>query len=129
MSTAKLFNLARMWAKSLINHAMIRELLYADDAAFVAHTEAEAQATCDAFSSACDEFGLKISIAKTVVLAQNAPTEPNITINGSSLTVVKKFTYLGSTVTDDNSLDNELDIRIGRASTTFGRLQSRVWNN
>ena len=128
-SSGKLFNLARLRAKTRIKHVMIRELLYADDAAFIAHTEAEVQAMCDAFSAACDEFGLKISISKTVVLAQNTPSIPNVTINGSSLEVVRKFTYLGSTISDDNSLDNELDIRIGRASTTFGRLQSRVWSN
>ncbi len=44
------------------------------------------------------------------------------------LSVVEKFVYLGSTLTENNSLDAELNTRIGRASTTFGRLQSRVWN-
>ncbi len=45
------------------------------------------------------------------------------------LSVVEKFVYLGSTLKANNSLDAELNTRIGRASTTFGRLQSRVWNN
>ncbi len=34
-----------------------------------------------------------------------------------------------STLTANNSLDAELNTKIGCASTTFGRLQSRVWNN
>uniref|UniRef100_H3A7P7 C2H2-type domain-containing protein n=1 Tax=Latimeria chalumnae TaxID=7897 RepID=H3A7P7_LATCH len=32
-------------------------------------------------------------------------------------------------LTSSLSLDRELDVRIGKASVTFGRLTSRVWNN
>lgn len=128
-SSGKLFNLARLRARTKVQDLMVRELLYADDAAFMAHSEAELQQMCDSFASACAELGLRISISKTVVLAQNTPQQPSISINGSLLTVVNKFTYLGSTVTDTNSLDAELDTRLGKASSTFGRLQSRVFKN
>jgi hypothetical protein len=128
-STGKLFNLARLRAKSKIRRVLIRELLYADDAAFVAHTEAELQALCSAFAAACKEFGMTISLKKTVVMAQPASLSPVILIDGSKLEVVDKFTYLGSTVSNSNSLDPELDIRIGKASSTFGRLAERVWKN
>ncbi len=84
---------------------------------------------CNYFAIACTEFGLTISLSKTVVMAQNVPAPPHVTINGTVLSVVEKFVYLGSTLTENNSLDAELNTRIGRASTTFGRLQSRVWNN
>ena len=84
---------------------------------------------CDSFASACTEFGVVISLGKTEVMGQNTPTIPHITINGTELNTVKRFTYLGSTVCDTNSLDTELDVRIGKASTTFGRLQKRVWGN
>ncbi|XP_047993557.1 uncharacterized protein LOC125231993 [Leguminivora glycinivorella] len=42
---------------------------------------------------------------------------------------VDKFCYLGSTVSSNLSLDAEVNIRIGKAATTFGRLRARVWNN
>ena len=45
------------------------------------------------------------------------------------LQVVQEFTYLGSTVTDNLSMDPEIGKRIGRASTTFARLSKRVWEN
>ncbi len=88
-------------------------------AAFVAHTEQEIQEMCNSFATA--EFGLTISLSKTVVMAQN--------VNGTVLSVVEKCVYLGSTLKANNSLDAELNTRIGRTSTTFGRLQSCVWNN
>ena len=43
--------------------------------------------------------------------------------------MVHQFTYLGSTITDNLSLDTELDKRIGKAATTLARLTSRVWTN
>ena len=42
---------------------------------------------------------------------------------------VQQFTYLGSTVTDDLSLDTEINQRIGKAATTLARLTTRVWTN
>ncbi len=84
---------------------------------------------CNYFATACTEFGLTISLSKTVVMAQNVPAPPHITSNGTVLSVVEKFVYFGSTLTANNSLDAELNTRIGRASTTFGWLPSRVWNN
>ncbi|KYO44117.1 sentrin-specific protease 1 isoform B [Alligator mississippiensis] len=40
-----------------------------------------------------------------------------------------KFCYLGSTVSNNLSLDEELNVRIGEAATTFSKLSKRVWNN
>ena len=36
---------------------------------------------------------------------------------------------LGSVVNSSNNLDDEINQRIGKASTNFGRLSSRVWKN
>ena len=54
---------------------------------------------------------------------------PAITVNDYELDVVEQFTYLGSTVTDNLSLDTEIDKRIGKAATTLARLISQVWIN
>lgn len=54
---------------------------------------------------------------------------PSIFIENTKLEVVHSFDYLGSTVTDNLFLDAELDIRLGKAATTLGRVTSRVWNN
>ena len=47
---------------------------------------------------------------------------PIIVINNHTLDVVREFTYLGSTITSNITLDAELDKRIGRASTAMARL-------
>jgi len=127
-SDGRLFNLARLKAKSKVREVTIRDMLFADDAALATHIEAELQSLLDRFAKACDGFGLEISLKKTNVMAQDAE-QPRITINNHELEAVSQFTYLGSTITDNLSLDTEINKRIGKASTTLARLSQRVWNN
>ena len=41
----------------------------------------------------------------------------------------KNFTYLGSTVSESASLDQEITLRMGKASAAYGKLQKRLWRN
>ena len=83
----------------------------------------------DSLATACDLFSLTISIKKTEVLFQGIGESPSIILNGQPLNNVEKFVYLGSTITSSLSLDEELNSRIGKAATTFGKLIGRVWTN
>ena len=76
---------------------------------------------------ACKDFGLIISLKKSNVLGQDVDTPPVITINNYELEVLHQFTYLGSTISDNLSLDVEINKSIRKAATTLGRLTSRVW--
>ena len=128
-SDGRLFNLARLRAKTKVHEVIIRDMLFADDVAIVAHSQNELQSLTDDFSQACKEFGLTISLKKTKVLSQGTIVPPSITIDNYGLDTVQQFTYLGSTITDNLSLDAELDTRIGKAAAIFARLTSRVWTN
>ena len=113
----------------LFNLARLRDMLFADDAAVTSHTEQQLQCLMDRFSQACKDFGLTISLKKTNVLGQDVDTSPVITIDNYELDVVHQFTYLGSTISDNLSLDTEINQRIGKAATMLGRLTTRVWKN
>ena len=52
-----------------------------------------------------------------------------ITIDNYKLDAVCQFTYLGSTITDNLSLDAEIDDMIGKAASTLARLTARVWTS
>ena len=121
----KLFNLSRLKAKTKIQWKLIREMLFADDAAMVAHSQAELQTLMDKFAAACTAFGLTISIKKTEVMGQGTERDPEIFIDYQKLVVSKNFTYLGSTITDNLNLDKELDRRIGRACGIFSQLTKK----
>uniref|UniRef100_H3ASA6 Reverse transcriptase domain-containing protein n=1 Tax=Latimeria chalumnae TaxID=7897 RepID=H3ASA6_LATCH len=108
---------------------LIEDLLFADDTAFVFNSPDELQNMMNKFSDACTKFSMVISIKKTVVTSQGTNISPKIYVNNEALDNVDHFCYLGSTLTSSLSLDRELDVRIGKASVTFGRLTSCVWNN
>ena len=129
-SDGGLFNLSRLRAKTKVRHVLIRELLFADDAALATHSADTLQRLVNQFSSACCEFGLTISLKKTQVLSQNPDiTEPQIHIGDTVLENVDTFTYLGSAVSHKLHLETELSRRIGKASSTMARLSKRVWEN
>ena len=97
-SDVRLFNLARLRAKTKVRKVLIRDMLFADDAAVVTHTQEELQSLMDCFSQACKYFGLTISLKKTNVLGQDTEAPPVITIDDYELDAVSQFTYLGSTI-------------------------------
>ena len=69
--SADLFNVAHFRAKTKTTRILMRELLFADDSALVAHSAEEMQKLVDALSDASKKFGLKIIIKKTEVLYQS----------------------------------------------------------
>lgn len=128
-SDGRLFNLARLRSKTKTRKVLIRDMLFADDAAVTAHSGEDLQMMMDSFSKACKDFGLTISLNKTKVMSQDTTEEPSITIDDYTLEAVPQFTYLGSTISNNLSLDAELNMRIGKAATTFAGLTERVWSN
>ncbi len=60
-------------------------------------------------------------------MCQGTNSTPSVTIYDYELEVVEQFTYLGSTLTKNLSLDSEINKRIGKVSTTLSRLTTRVY--
>nr|VZI44177.1 unnamed protein product [Spirometra erinaceieuropaei] len=58
--------------------------------------------------------------------APNVP--PQVSVNGTQLQVLENFPCLGRTLSRNTKIDDEVANRISKASQTFGRLQSTVWN-
>jgi hypothetical protein len=63
------------------------------------------------------------------IIVQGDTERPALFIDNEELKVVDQFTYLGSSVNNKLSLDQEINIRIGKAATTMNRLTRRVWDN
>ena len=71
--SADLFNVAHFREKTQTTWILMRELLFADDSALVAHSAEEMRKIMDAFSDASKKFRMKINIKKTEVLYQTNP--------------------------------------------------------
>lgn len=80
------------------------DFLFADDAAITAHTAEDVQRLLNHFNRAGTDFGLKISLKITRVMAQDA--DALLTSKSHHiLEVVDDFTHLVSTITDSLSLN------------------------
>ena len=128
-----IFNLRRLLAHTKTIEVLIVELLFADDCALLAHTQEALQYIVNRFAEAAKAFGFTISLKKTEVLHQPPPggvySPHQINIEGTSLNSVEHFTYLGSVISNDAIVNKDLDNRLARASSAFGRPHKRVWEN
>ncbi|KAI8491008.1 hypothetical protein Bbelb_314270 [Branchiostoma belcheri] len=111
------FNLRRLQAHTKTLEQLIRELLFADDAALVAHTEFAMQRVTSCFVEASELFGLEVSLKKTEVLHQPVP--------------LKKYRPTCIKIGEKplKAIDKEVDNRLAKANNAFGRLHSRVWKS
>lgn len=124
-----LFNIARIRAKTKVWKVLIREMLFADVAVLTAHTEEALQWLINRFADTWKEFGLNISLKKTNITDQDTSIIPNNSIGDYTLEVVEDFTYLGSTISSNLSLDAKLNTQIGKAAAAMARLAKIVRDN
>ncbi|BHF59201.1 hypothetical protein SprV_0100215700 [Sparganum proliferum] len=118
----QLLNQRRMHFQSRVSTTSVHEHLFADDCALNTTSEEEMQRSMDLFSAACENFGLVINTQKTVVMHQpppnsaTPPSAPQISVNDTQLQVVENFPYLGSTLSRNTKIDDEVANRISKAS-------------
>ena len=60
---------------------------------------------------------------------REAYSSPHISIDGTDLSTVGHFTYLGSIISNYATISKDLDNRLSKASNSFGRLSKRVWQS
>ena len=128
-----LFNIRRLQATTKLLNERVLELQYADDCAFVAHSPEELQTVLNAATRAYSRMGLTINTTKTEVICQWSASTPStlpvFTVANEQLLVVPSFKYLGSMLSEDCNIDEEVQNRIRQASVSFGRLRRRVFQN
>ena len=54
--------------------------------------------------------------------------EPHIFVNDEQLKATDSFTYLGSTLSREANIDVEVNNRLSKANSAFGRLMKKVWD-
>ena len=57
----------------------------------------------------------------------NLNASPHISIDGINLNAVEHLAYQGSVMSNDATVSKNLDTRLSKASSFFGRLSKRVW--
>ena len=91
---------------------------YADDIALLANTPAQAETQQHSLEWAAAGIGLHVNADKTEYMCFNQGSDIS-TLNGSTLKLVDKFTYQGSSV---SSTETDINTRLSKASTAIDRL-------
>jgi hypothetical protein len=123
----KLFDLKRLKAKTKVLLEYIREAQYADDIAIFCDTASGLQTLLTAYNNTAKRLGLRINAKKTEILCIGEETD--FFIDEVKLVNVNRFKYLGSFVSKDGTLKEELVARIQATSCAYGRLKHRVFDN
>ena len=97
---------------------------YADDIAILANTPNQAETLLHSLEQADAGIGLHVNAHKTEYMCFNQ-TDDISTLDGISLKLVDKFTYLGSSV---SSTEKDIDTRLTKALTAIDKL-SIIWKS
>ena len=77
----------------------------------------------------CSEFVITICLKKINILGQEVSSTPSMFIGDYTLKAVEDFSYLGSVISSNLSLDTELNKRIGQAAAVLSLLRKKIWDN
>ena len=97
---------------------------YADNIAILANTPNQAETLLHSLERAHAGIGLHVNAQKTEYMSYNQTGDIS-TLDGTSLKLVDKFTYLGSSV---SSTEKDIDIRLTKAWTAIDKL-SVIWKS
>ena len=100
------------------------DLEYADDIMLLFEELGQPQSVMDKLTEVIPSFGMHFAPSKCKVMLQDVlGMNTPLTFQGEILEVVDRFTYLGSCVSTDCSISNEIDARISKARITFANLR------
>ena len=97
---------------------------YADDIALLANTPNQAETLLHSLERATAGIGLHVNAHKTEYMCYNQTGDIS-TVDGTSLKLEDKFTYLGSSV---SSTEKDIDTRLTKAWTAIDRL-AIIWKS
>ena len=117
-----LFNIARSILAQLPSSFYFTDADYADEIALLANAPAQAETLLHSMERAAAGIGLHVNAHQTEYMRFNQTGNISI-LNGSSLKLVNKFTYLGSSV---SSTETDINTLLAKGWTANDRL-SVIW--
>ena len=117
------FKLTKERSRSYPAHT-ITDADYADDIVLLTNTSAQAETLLHSQERAAANISLHVNADKPEYLCVNQRGDIS-TLNSSSLKLIDKFTYLGSSV---SSIETNINTRLVKAWTAINRL-SVIWKS
>jgi hypothetical protein len=103
------------------------DLEYADDIVLLGEDETAMQRLLDNLTECTSMFGMRFSPAKCKLMLQDwVGYQPTLSVAGSPIECVDRFTYLGSCITPGCDISVEISERIRKARAAFANLR-HLW--
>ena len=96
-------------------------MLFADDIVLISESQEDLQVRLEECRRSLEEYGLRVSREKTEYMKFNTEGEGDVRMNGCQLKNVDAFKYLGSIVSKDGSIDEEVRCRLQAAWNNWKR--------
>lgn len=93
---------------------MSQHLAYADDVAIIARNERELEEKYTQLEQSAQEFGLCINQDKTkvMIMSRRQHVGDAVNLGETPIEKVRQFKYLGSVITENNSVAEDVEVRI-----------------
>ena len=106
----------------------ISECAFADDLAILTKSEEDMKHNLKVWNEELNKHNRTINTEKTKIIARE-DILTDITINGKGIEQVETFTYLGITLNNKGSLEDEINSRILAANRSYFMLNKLILNN
>ena len=106
----------------------LEDLDYADDIALLSKTANHLQKKAQLLTENVVNAELQINQKKTKVMCMNLKERPQIMIDEEELEVVTDFTYLGSNISVENSVQKDISARINKTRNSYCSLRN-IWKS
>ncbi|KAF6202015.1 hypothetical protein GE061_004411 [Apolygus lucorum] len=105
------------WRMRRVN---LSELAFADDVALIAKTPGNLQWNLDVWNEEMMRRNMTISVAKTkTMVISRKQIAHSIMLQGQPLEQVESFRYLGATISQDGTLDQEIGSRVAASTRLY----------
>ena len=103
-------------------------LAYTDDVNIVGGSVHTVKENAEALVVAAKEIGLEVNADKSKYMVmsrdRNAGRGHSVNIDNSSIEIVEEFKYLGTTITHQNSIEEEIKIRLKLGNACYHLVQN-----
>ena len=108
--------------------SQLEDLDFADDLALLSSRQQDLQVKTDRLRSFAQSTGLHISATKSNVMCINTTGRTQIKIQSQPLEEVTDFTYLGSVMSNEDSIVKDIRSRLAKARNAFCNL-NMIWKS
>lgn len=113
-----------------LTRTTITECIFADDLAIITKDVKDMQYNLNLWNEELQKHNMSINVDKTkIMVIGKTDIKTDLLLNGKEIEQVENFTYLGATINNKGSIENEINKRIQAANRSYYTMNKAILNN